>query len=148
MGCWTPSKRPSGPPDLAKQVERGLHPVTTYAVLLIALAVVPFVRAEDLRNLRPGWEIPTEHYADQPYIVGPTTAHGLHPDDRSGHEGASGQHVVALRSRRPGPDLVAAGRRRAGDGPEASYAVLLKAPSGRVFPSTTTTATTCGASRR
>ena len=134
MGCWTPSKRLSGPPDLAEQVERGLYPVTKYAVLLIVLAMVPFALAEDLRNIRTGWEIPTENYADQPYVVRTDDGAWLCIlTTGSGHEGASGQHVVALRSTDRGRTWSLPVDVEPADGPEASYAVLLKAPSGRVF---------------
>jgi len=108
--------------------------VTKYAVLLLALAVVPFVRAEDLRNIRTGWEIPTENYADQPYIVRTNDGAWLCIlTTGSGHEGASGQHVVALRSSDRGRTWSPPVDVEPADGPEASYAVLLKAPSGRVF---------------
>lgn len=108
--------------------------MTKYAVLLIALAVIPFARAEDLRNIRTGWEIPTENYADQPYIVRTDDGAWLCVlTTGSGHEGASGQHVVALRSSDRGRTWSPPVDVEPADGPEASYAVLLKAPSGRVF---------------
>jgi hypothetical protein len=89
---------------------------------------------EDLRNVRTGWEIPSERYSDQPYVVKTddgawlcvmTTGGGL--------EGQPGQHVVTTRSTDTGQtwdDLVDV---EPADGPEASYAVLLKAPGGRVY---------------
>jgi hypothetical protein len=108
--------------------------VTKYAVLLIALAVIPFSRAEDLRNIRTGREIPTENYADQPYVVRTDDGAWLCIlTTGSGHEGASGQHVVALRSSDRGRTWSPPVAVEPADGPEASYAVLLKAPSGRVF---------------
>ena len=88
----------------------------------------------DPRNITSGWEIPRETYSDQPYIVKTgdgawlcvlTTGRGV--------EGEHGQHVIATRS----TDL---GRRwsppvdiEPADGPEASYAVLLAVPGGRVY---------------
>lgn len=105
-----------------------------HAVLLIALTMVAFARAEDLRNIHTGWEIPTENYADQPYVV--RTDDGVWlciVTTGSGHEGASGQHVVALRSSDRGRSWSPPVDVEPADGPEASYAVLLKAPSGRVF---------------
>ncbi len=108
--------------------------MTKYAVLLIALAVIPFSRAEDLRNIRTGREIPTENYADQPYVVRTDDGAWLCIlTTGSGHEGASGQHVVALRSSDRGRTWSPPVAVEPADGPEASYAVLLKAPSGRVF---------------
>lgn len=105
-----------------------------YAMLLIALAMVPFALAEDLRNIRTGREIPTENYADQPYIVRTDDGAWLCIlTTGSGHEGASGQHVVALRSSDRGRTWSPPVDVEPADGPEASYAVLLKAPSGRIF---------------
>ncbi len=100
-------------------------------LLLMASAVVG---AEDLRDIRTGWEIPTENYADQPYVV--------QTDDGAwlcilttgvGHEGVQGQHVVTLRSTDRGRTWSAPVDVEPADGPEASYAVLLKAPTGRLY---------------
>ena len=88
----------------------------------------------DPRNIRCGREIPSENYSDQPYIV--------RTDDNawlcvlttgSGHEGQPGQHVVALRSTDLGRTWSAPVALEPADGPEASYAVLLKVPYGRVY---------------
>ncbi len=81
------------------------------------------------------WIISSEGYADQPYIVKTddgawlcvmTTGQGV--------EGATGQHVVAHAQYRSG---TVRGRTRVAlepvDGPEASYAVLLKVPGGRIY---------------
>lgn len=90
--------------------------------------------AEDPRNIRTGWEIPTENYADQPYVV--TTEDGAWLcvlTTGSGHEGAAGQHVVTLRSSDRGRTWSEAIDVEPGDGPEASYAVMLKTPRGRVY---------------
>ena len=88
----------------------------------------------DPRHITSGWNIPSEGYADQPYIVKTddgawlcvmTTAEGA--------EGASRQHVIALRSTDQGRtwekpvDIEPIGP------PEASYAVLLKVPGGRIY---------------
>jgi len=103
-------------------------------VLLVVLAAIPAVGAEDPRNIRTGWEIPTENYADQPYVVQTDDGAWLCIlTTGSGHEGASGQHVVTLRSSDHGRTWSPPVDVEPADGPEASYAVLLKAPSGRVF---------------
>jgi BNR repeat-like domain/Concanavalin A-like lectin/glucanases superfamily len=100
-------------------------------LLLMAGAVVS---AADRRGIRTGWEIPTENYADQPYVV--------QTDDGAwlcilttgvGHEGVQGQHVVTLRSTDRGRTWSAPVDVEPADGPEASYAVLLKAPTGRLY---------------
>ena len=66
--------------------------------LMVLLATCVVAAAADPRDIRMGREIPTENYADQPYVV--------RTDDGTwlcilttgvGHEGAAGQHVVALR---------------------------------------------------
>lgn len=102
--------------------------------LLIAMAIIPWARAEDMRNIRTGWEIPTENYADQPYVVQTDDGAWLCIlTTGSGREGASGQHVVTLRSTDRGRTWSAPVAVEPADGPEASYAVLLKAPNGRVF---------------
>jgi hypothetical protein len=88
----------------------------------------------DPRHLSAGWEIPTETYSDQPYIV--------IADDGAwvcvlttgvGREGAAGQHVVTLRSTDHGRTWAAPVDVEPADGPEASYAVLLKGPGGRLY---------------
>ena len=88
----------------------------------------------DPRHLSHGREIPTESYSDQPYIV-PT-------DDGAwlccvttgpGHEGAEGQHVATLRSLDQGRTWSEPVPVEPGDSRENSYAVMLKAPSGRVY---------------
>ena len=88
----------------------------------------------DPRHITTGHEIPTEHYSDQPYLVRTddgawlcvlTTGGGL--------EGESGQHVITLRSEDRGQTWSAPVDVEPADGPEASYAVLLKVPSGRIY---------------
>jgi hypothetical protein len=88
----------------------------------------------DPRNIQNGWEIPSEGYCDQPYVVV--------NDDGSwtcvmttgrGREGQPGQHVVTFRSEDEGRTWSEKADLEPADGPEASYAVLLKAPSGRIF---------------
>lgn len=92
-------------------------------------AVVP-----DPRHLANGWIIPSEGYADQPYIVKTddgawlcvmTTGKGI--------EGAVGQHVVSMRSTNQGRTWSEIVPIEPADGPEASYAVLLKVPFGRIY---------------
>lgn len=88
----------------------------------------------DSRHIRNGWEIPTENYSDQPYIV--------KTDDNAwlcvvttggGREGQSGQHVVSVRSTDLGRTWSSVVPVEPGDGVESSYSVLLKAPGGRIY---------------
>ena len=88
----------------------------------------------DNRLVNLGWEIPTETYSDQPYVVkADDGAWVCVMTTGGGHEGQPGQHVVTCRSMDQGrtwSDLVDV---EPADGPEASYAVLLKVPSGRIY---------------
>jgi hypothetical protein len=88
----------------------------------------------DPRHISNGQIIPSEGYADQPYVVRTddgawlcvmTTGHGL--------EGEPGQHVVSMRSADQGRTWTGRADVEPADGPEASYAVPLKIPGGRIF---------------
>ncbi|MFZ2642004.1 MAG: LamG-like jellyroll fold domain-containing protein [Verrucomicrobiia bacterium] len=88
----------------------------------------------DPRHISNGWNIPSEGYADQPYIV--TTDDGAWlcvMTTGVGVEGAGGQHVVSMRSTDRGRTWEKIVSIEPADGPEASYAVLLKVPYGRVY---------------
>ena len=88
----------------------------------------------DPRLITEGREIPTESYSDQPYIVKTDDGAWLCVlTTGAGREGQAGQHVVTLRSTNRGKTWDDPVDVEPADGPEASYAVLLKAPSGRVF---------------
>lgn len=91
-------------------------------------------QSPDPRNIVDGSVIPDEFYADQPYIVKTNDGAWLCVITTGpGMEGAGGQHVVSLRSTDRGKTWEKAVDIEPNTGPEASYAVLLKAPSGRVF---------------
>lgn len=88
----------------------------------------------DWRHISHGREIPTEFYSDQPYIV--ITDDGawlctLTTGPR--REGCQGQHVVAMRSTDQGQTWTEVVDVEPSTGPEASYSVLLKVPSGRIY---------------
>ncbi len=102
--------------------------------LVMTLTCPSRLCAKDLRNIETGWEIPTENYADQPYVVNTDDGAWLCVlTTGSGHEGAHGQHVVTLWSTDEGRTWSEPVDVEPGDGPEASYAVMLKAPGGRVY---------------
>lgn len=88
----------------------------------------------DPRNIVNGWPIPSEGYADQPYLVKTDDGAWLCAiTTGKGKEGEPGQHVVAMRSTDQGrnwTDIVAL---EPIEGPESAYAVLLKVPGGRVY---------------
>ena len=88
----------------------------------------------DFRNIHCGWEIPSKNYSDQPYVVKTDDGAWLCiMTTGAGHEGQSGQHVVSLRSTDLGQTWETPVALEPVDGPEASYAVLLKVPSGRIY---------------
>ncbi len=106
------------------------------------LAVLSLARASDNmtpvsadpRHLSNGYQIPSEGYADQPYIVRTDDGAWLCAiTTGQGREGASGQHVVSMRSTDRGKTWQPAVDIEPADGPEASYVVLLKTPYGRVY---------------
>lgn len=90
--------------------------------------------AADWRHIANGWTIPDESYADQPYIVKTDDGAWLCVlTTGKGVEGAGGQHIISTRSTDRGRTWSAPVAVEPADGPEASYAVLLKVPSGRVY---------------
>ena len=88
----------------------------------------------DWRNAREGYIIPTEYYSDQPYIVkADDGAWVCCMTTGAGHEGNKGQHIVTFRSLDFGATWIDAADVEPADGPEASYAVMLKADGGRIY---------------
>jgi hypothetical protein len=103
-----------------------------FATLLFVFAAL--AQVHDPRNIVTGTVIPDEFYADQPYIVKTNDGAWLCVITTGpGQEGAGGQHVVSLRSTDQGKTWEKAVDIEPNDGPEASYAVMLKATSGRVY---------------
>jgi hypothetical protein len=95
----------------------------------------------DLSNQSPppidistGWEIPSEGYCDQPYVV--KTADGAWlctmTTSRS-EEGSRGQHIVATRSSDKGHSWSPLIDIEPADGPEASWAMPFITPDGRIY---------------
>lgn len=108
--------------------------VATMPLLLLLLAAVAFSQPADPRLISNGTVIPDESYADQPYIVKTDDGAWLCVMTTGpGAEGAGGQHVISLRSTDRGKTWDKAVDVEPNDGPEASYAVLLKADSGRIY---------------
>jgi hypothetical protein len=102
--------------------------------LLFALLLAMASAFADPRNIVNGRVIPDEAYADQPYIVKTDDGAWLCViTTGSGVEGAGGQHVISTRSTDQGKTWSTPVDVEPSTGPEASYAVLLKVPSGRVY---------------
>ena len=88
----------------------------------------------DFRLLSHGNVIPSEYYADQPYIVKTDDGGWLCClTTGAGAEGASGQHVVTMKSFDEGKTWSKPVPVEPDGSPENSYAVMAKAPNGRVF---------------
>ncbi|MBI1895952.1 MAG: exo-alpha-sialidase [Acidobacteria bacterium] len=97
-------------------------------------ATILAAQSADWRNIRTGQVIPDEGYADQPYVV--KTADGAWLcviTTGPGAEGQTGQHVVTRRSTDQGKTWSEPVDVEPSIGPEASYAVLLKVPNGRIY---------------
>ena len=98
------------------------------------LPLLLWLAAGDSRNITAGLEIPNEGYADQPYIVKTNDGAWLCAlTTGSGREGEGGQHVISTRSTDQGKTWSKPVDVEPATGPEASYAVLLKVPSGRIY---------------
>ncbi|WP_051669428.1 sialidase family protein [Bryobacter aggregatus] len=103
-------------------------------LLLFLSCCFALSQTPDWRNILNGSVIPDESYADQPYVV--KTKDGawlMVMTTGSGAEGAGGQHVISARSTDRGRSWEKAVDVEPSSGPEASYAVLLQANSGRVY---------------
>lgn len=88
----------------------------------------------DPRNIETGWEIPSEHYCDQPYVViTPSGDWVCIMTTGYGREGQPGQHIVATISQDQGKtwcDLIDIER---SDDTESAYAVPFITPAGRIY---------------
>lgn len=90
--------------------------------------------ATDWRNIRAGFEIPSENYADQPYVVVTKDGNWLCTlTTGSGHEGRPGQHVVATISSDKGETWSELIDIEPANGPQASWVMPLATHSGRVY---------------
>ncbi len=99
-----------------------------------SLASPPAAADADPRNVRLGLPIPDENYCDQPYVVITRDGNWLCLLTTGvGHEGQRGQHVVATISSDQGRTWSPLIDIEPADGPEASWAMPLVVPSGRVY---------------
>jgi hypothetical protein len=104
------------------------------SLILCIESTLIFAQNDDWRDIKNGMVIPDESYSDQPYVVKTDDGAWLCVmTTGSGHEGVLGQHIISLRSLDRGKTWIDKCDVEPGDGVEASYAVLLKSPSGRIF---------------
>ncbi len=106
--------------------------------ICILLPVLPAAAKDklmsDSRDIRTGLEIPSENYADQPYVVVTKDGRWLCTlTTGRGTEGRRGQHIVATTSGDKGKTWSRPVDIEPADGPEASWAMPLVVPSGRVY---------------
>lgn len=102
--------------------------------VLLALLCLTSLSAQDPRNIRNGLVLPDEDYCDQPYVV-PTRdgAWLCVMTTGSRHEGATGQHVVALRSTDHGQTWSKPVDLEPANGPVASWGMPLVTSFGRIY---------------
>jgi hypothetical protein len=109
----------------------------SFRAICFVLGVVTAFAAESVRDSRlitAGSIIPDEGYSDQPYIVKTTDRAWLCVITTGPSvEGAGGQHVVTRRSLDMGRTWSEPVDVEPSNGPEASYAVLLATPFGRIY---------------
>ncbi len=114
-------------------------PILVFFTALIANSALnaqspPSNTSTDPRNIATGLPIPSEGYADQPYIVKTDDGAWLCAiTTGTGHEGDGGQHVVSMRSTDQGRSWDKPVDIEPANGPEASYVVLLKTSYGRIY---------------
>lgn len=106
-----------------------------YAAILLAAASFRTAAAiPDWRNIANGSVMLNDGYSDQPYVVKTDDGAWLAVTTTgAGVEGAGGQHVISQRSTDLGKTWSAPVDVEPANGPEASYAVMLKVPYGRVY---------------
>ncbi|AQQ71132.1 Neuraminidase (sialidase) [Limihaloglobus sulfuriphilus] len=89
---------------------------------------------DDWRHLKHGNVIPSKTYSDQPYVIKTDDGAWLCVMTTGvGREGEGGQHVISQRSTDKGKTWENIVELEQPGQIEASYAVLLKAPGGRIF---------------
>ncbi|NBO93120.1 MAG: hypothetical protein EBV06_12550 [Planctomycetia bacterium] len=108
-----------------------------FAILSVLLPLPDAVDVgpiSDWRELDQGLTIPSEGYCDQPYVVVLPSGKWLCVmTTGKGNEGSKGQHVVSTISTDRGKTWSKLINIEPADGPEASWAVPLLTPSGRVY---------------
>lgn len=111
-----------------------LKPVVVTLLVAGGLSAVAAEPPKDWRNIRHGAIIPDEGYCDQPYVVITRDGNWLCTmTTGKGVEGQHGQHVVSTISTDRGKTWAPLTDIEPADGPEASWAMPLVTPGGRVY---------------
>ncbi len=119
---------------MSADARRFLRAILAAALGTAAAAAEDGPAARDPRNVRNGLPIPDEGYCDQPYVVVGLDGRWLCVmTTGKGHEGQGGQHVVSTVSADRGRTWSPLVDIEPADGPEASWAVPLLTPAGRVY---------------
>jgi len=85
-------------------------------------------------DIETGWEIPSEGYCDQPYVVKLNDGTWLCTmTTGKGNEGQQGQHIVSCRSSDKGKTWSSLVDIEPADGPEASWVMPYLTDNGRVY---------------
>ena len=112
---------------------------------IVLMAVSGMAEAEELLrqalrqnpppiDIATGWEIPSEGYCDQPYVVKlPDGTWLCTMTTGKGREGQPGQHIVSTRSADRGKTWEPLVAIEPADGPEASWAMPYLTEYGRVY---------------
>jgi hypothetical protein len=104
------------------------------AVFALLASTLCFSQTPDWRNIQTGFTIPDESYADQPYVVITNDGNWLCVmTTGKGVEGQPGQHIVSMISTDQGRTWSSSVDIEPAGGPEASWVMPLKIPSGRVY---------------
>ena len=118
----------------SKLVSSWFRSATHFAMVVSIAGLLRAAEVHDWRNIVNGHVLLDHGYADQPYIVKTDDGAWLAVTTTgAGVEGAGGQHVVSQRSTDLGRTWANPVDVEPASGPEASYAVLLKTPYGRIY---------------
>lgn len=135
--------RPGATHNIVPDVDSVRHKVALHRddVIDTSAPLITGADIEEAINQKPpaidiatGWEIPSEGYCDQPFVVKLADGTWLCVmTTGKGHEGQTGQHIVSCRSRDRGKTWGPLVDIEPADGPEASWALPYLTGYGRVY---------------
>jgi hypothetical protein len=110
-----------------------------FSIILLSIFVLTVVQCTDKKLHKPidietGWEIPSEGYCDQPYVVKLDDGTWLCTmTTGKGNEGQGGQHIVSCRSSDKGKTWSSLVDIEPAEGPEASWVMPYLTNYGRIY---------------